>query len=333
MPSGAKKRKAAKKKKVVQQSSSLSQGSDDAQHYDDKKSDGGSSSQDHHSSEHSFAEGDGKEVEKKESSSSGQSVVLEKSYPGGVNSGENVKMGDNIVQIEWELKSEEDYGSKEGSIESKEVHTGGSSSSSSSSSSGNSSRSSSDDESNVEKKTEVVETGQMVDSLSTVASQADTNISAGKTSSSVAETVPVVTPGTTSLTEEVVQVNGSASSGYPMTSDMVYKVEIQQNSDKGLPSSGDDTGISSVLMDSESWDKEDNTVSTPEENPSAYLGVKDSATEDKDEKLVLSFNAPNVHTSNGGDHIKESESPECSDSQPLVASAPQMISETLHRGA
>lgn len=62
MPSGAKKRKAAKKKQV-QQSSSLSQGTDDVQHFDDKKSDGGSpTSQDHHSSEHSFAEGDGKDI-------------------------------------------------------------------------------------------------------------------------------------------------------------------------------------------------------------------------------------------------------------------------------
>lgn len=323
MPSGAKKRKAAKKKKV-QQSSSLSQGTDDAQHYDDKKSDGGSpSSQDHHSSEHSFAEGDGKEVEKKEGSSSGQSVVLEESSVGGVTSGENVKKEGGIVQIEWELKSEEEYGSKEGSIESKEVHTGGSSGSSSSSSGSNSSRSSSDDESNVEKKTEVVETRQPVDSSSKVASQVVTDIPAGENSTAVAETVSVVTPGKASLTEEVVQVNGSASSGYLMTSSVDGKGKIQENYDEGLPSSVDNTGISSVPIDLGSSKKEDKTVSTSEENP-----AQDSATEDKDDKLLLSFNAPSVHTSNGADHIKESESPECSDSQPLVASSPQVVQKT-----
>ncbi|KAK1375458.1 p-glycoprotein 9 [Heracleum sosnowskyi] len=277
MPSGAKKRKAAKKKKV-QQSSSLSQGNEYAQHYYDKKSDGGSPlSQDHHSSEHSFAEGDGKEVEKREGSSSGQLGVLEKSSPGGVDSRENVKTEGGIVQIEWELKSEEDYGSKEGSIESKEVHTGGSSGSSSSRSSSNSSRSSSDDESNVEKKTEVVETRQPVDSSSEVASQVVTNIPAGQNTNAVAEAVSVVTP---------------------------------------------------VPIDLGSSKMEDITVSTSEENPALYMDVKDSAAEDKDAKLLLSFNAPSVHTSNGAGHIKESESPECSDSQPLVASAPQVVQKT-----
>lgn len=346
MPSGAKKRKAAKKKKVQQSSSlnnnpissSQSQGNDDAQHYDDKKSDGGSpSSQDHHSSEHSFAEGDGKEVEKKEGSSSGQSVVLEKSSLGGVSSGENVKnvaTGDGIVQIEWELKSEEDYGSKEGSMESKEVHTGGSSGSSGSSNSSNSSRSSSDDESNVEKKTEVVETGhafdsvEPVDSLSEVASKVDTNIPAGGNSNPVGEIVSVVTPAKASSIEEVVQVNGSASGGYPVTSSVGYKVEVQEHSDKGLPSSDDNTGISPVRMDLGSMKEADNTVSTSQENPAVCMDVKESVTEDKDDKLSLSFNAPDVHTSNGAYDIKESESPECSDSQPLVASAPQVVQKT-----
>ncbi|KAL8113161.1 hypothetical protein AgCh_020472 [Apium graveolens] len=306
MPSGAKKRKAAKKKKV-QQSSSLSPGNDDGQHYDDKKSDGGStSSKDQHSSEHSFPEGDGKEVEKREGNSSGQLVV------GGVTSGENVKTEGGIVQIEWELKSEEDYGSKEESIKSKEVHTGGSSGSSSSSSSSNSSRSSSDDESNVEKKTEIIEARQPVDSSSKAASQVVTDMLAG-------ENVSEVTPGKASLTEEVVQVNGSASSGHPMTSNGGYKGKIQENSNEGLPRS-DNTVIPSVPMDLGSSKKEDKIVSTSEENP-----PQDSATEEKDDKLLLSFNAPSVHTSNGADHIRESESPECSDSQPLVVSAPQVV--------
>lgn len=292
-------------------------GNDGAQHYDDRKSDGGSpSSQDHHSSEHSFAEGDGKEVEKRDGTSSDQSAVLEKSSPGRVTSGESVTTEGGIVQIEWELKSEEDYGSKEESIESKVVHTGGSSGTSSSSSSSNSSRSSSDDESNFQKK-EVVETGQPADSSSEVASQVDTNIPAGENSSTIAETVSLVTPGAL-LTEEVVQVNGSASSGYPVTSAAGYKVEFQDNSDKGLPSSDDNPGISSVLMDLGSRKEENNTVSTLEENPAVYMDVKDSVAEDKDDKLLLSFNVPNLHTGNNADHIKESESPECSDSQVMT---------------
>lgn len=289
-------------------------GNDDAEHYNDKKSDGGSpSSQDHHSSEHSFPDGDGKEVEKREGSSSGQSVVLEKSSVGVVTSGENVKTEGGIVQIEWELKSEEDYGSKEGTSESKEVHTRGSSESSSSSSGSNSSRSSSDDESNVEKKMGVVETRQPVDSSSKVASQVVTNIPAGENSNAVAETISVVTPGKALLTEEVVQVNGSASSGYPMTSSAGYKGKIQESSNEGLPSSVDNTVIPSVSIDLGSSTKEDKTVSTSEENP-----AQDSATEDKDDKLLLSFNAPSVHTSNGADLIKESESPECSASQVMI---------------
>ncbi|KAL8113148.1 hypothetical protein AgCh_020465 [Apium graveolens] len=191
---------------------------------------------------------------------------------------------ENVVcLIELELKSEEDYGRKEESIESYEVHTGGSSGSSSSSSSINIRCISSDEESNVEKETEVIETRQPVDSSSKAASQVVTSMPAGKNSNAVAVTVEV-TPG-----------------------------QIQENSNGGLPSSVDNTVILSVLIDLGSSKKEDKTVSISEANP-----TQDSATEVKDDKLLLSFNAPSVHTSNGVDHVKESESPECSDSQIMI---------------
>lgn len=163
MPSGAKKRKAAKKKKL--QLNTHSNG-EDVKHFDEKESDGGevSSPASRDESGHSFGKGEEVELGKWEDGLSAQVVVPES---GSLRKGDTQEVGtkeEGGVQIEWELKLEDDSKSKNISIESaEEVHGEGSSSS------GSSSSSSSDDESrDVENNTAVVETGQVVDTVEPV---------------------------------------------------------------------------------------------------------------------------------------------------------------------
>lgn len=223
-------------------------GNDDVKQYDEKSSDGGEVSspvsQNHHNTQHSFAEGEEVVVENKNSE------------------------GEEVVQIEWDLKSQEgEFKSKDVSVESsKKVRNGVSSKRSSSSSSS----SSSDDESHdVEKKTEGVETVLDVESVKTVeylpeelteviGSVGEVANGVTETEAVVIETVPLVGPKKGSLMERFGQ-----------------------------------------LLESTSVD-----------SSAAYSVVDlDSATEVTENKLVISSGASDVHTSNGAEHVKDSQSP------------------------
>lgn len=290
----------------------------DVQHYTDKESDGGSpASQEHPDSEHPFAESHDKDVENRAGSLSCHFAVSEQgSQEVGAGSGENTTE-EAIVQIEWELKSEEDYGSKEESIKSKEGLTGGSSgnSSPSSRSSSNSNCSSSHDDSYVQKKVEVVETGHAVDTLSEVAKQVDTSISGGENSNAISETASMVTPDI-ALLIELVQMNESNFGDHLVTpvcdnvevQEVGYKLKVPGSADKQLLNSDNSTGKSPVMMDLGSRKEENEAVSTLED-------INNSAMEDKDAKLLLSFNAPTAHASKDAHHIIAFDSPECSESQ------------------
>lgn len=133
---------------------------------EDVKSDGGevSSPVSQDEAGNSFGKGEEVELGKREDGLSAQVVVPES---GSLGEGDTREVGtkeEGGVEIEWELKLEDDSKSKNISIESaEEVHGGGSSSS------GSSSRSSSDDESeDVDKNIAEVETGLVVDTVEPV---------------------------------------------------------------------------------------------------------------------------------------------------------------------
>lgn len=131
---------------------------EDVKHFDEKESDGGevSSPASRDESGNSFAKGEEVGSEKREDNSSAQLVDPESNSPTEEDAQKVCTKEEGGVQIEWELKLEDDYKSKNVSVESaEEVHGGGSSSSSSSSSSD-------DDSHNVEDNTAVVETGLVV---------------------------------------------------------------------------------------------------------------------------------------------------------------------------
>ncbi|KAA8519571.1 hypothetical protein F0562_013805 [Nyssa sinensis] len=360
MPSGAKKRKAAKKKKEkeanIADCTTHSQGDDDLKTHDEKESDGGEvsspMSQDYHSEQHPFTEGEEKEVEKREDVSSARSFVTENKPMEAVNddgeSAHKVAIEEAVVQIDSKL--EDDSESKNVSIEYvesvKELHDVGSSreggSSSSSSSSGSSS---SDDESHVfEKKVVVVESGEategpynsvsesatfvdsvkLVDSLSEGVTQVTDNVPTGEAYNSVVETAAFVDSDKISLSKEIIQVTESAPVENFVTSDVVES-ELKENGKKFLLSVDESIGVSSIVMDMGSQNKEDKVVSRSDENTAPSSDALGFAAQENEDKLLLSFNAPRVDTSISAEHIKDSEIPESSDSQPLVASAPQAV--------
>lgn len=194
-------------------------------HFDEKESDGGevSSPAARDESGHSFSKGQEVDLGKREDGSSAQVVVPES---GSLGKGDTLEVGtkeEGGVQIEWELKLEDDCKSKNISIESaEEVHGGGSSSS------GSSSSSSSDDESrDVEDNTAVVETGLVVDTVEPV-----------ETGQVVATVKPVETG-------QVVQSVELVETLAEVVSQVMEKVEVEESDNKVS-----ETGSSIKLDDS-----------------------------------------------------------------------------------
>uniref|UniRef100_A0A5B6Z4T1 Putative enolase-phosphatase E1 n=1 Tax=Davidia involucrata TaxID=16924 RepID=A0A5B6Z4T1_DAVIN len=320
-------------------------GDDDLKTHDEKESDGGEvsspGSQDHHNHQHPFTEGEEEEVEKKEDTSSARSFVTENKPMGAVtNDGESIQkvaIEEGVVQIDSNLKPEDDSESKNVSIEYvEELHHGGSSREG-----GSSSSSSSDDESHVFEKNIVVleskdgdydsvsesapfvESVKPVSSLSEVVTQITDCVPVGEAYNLAVETAPVVDSDKVSLSEEVVQVTETESAPIEnfMASDVV-ELGLKKDGERMLTSVEEGTGVSSVVMDLGSQNKEDIVVSTSDQNAAASLDAMGFAAQENEDKLLVSFNASRVDTNNGAEHIKTSGIPESSDSQPLVASAP-----------
>ncbi|XP_059664703.1 uncharacterized protein LOC132310925 [Cornus florida] len=357
MPSGAKKRKAAKKKQGKESNNSTdpafhSQGDDGVKTHDENENDGGEvsspMSQDHLNHQHQFTEGGEEEVEKREDASSARSFVLEKnSIEGFGNNGESMQKGameeEGVVQIDSNLKPEDESEGKSISIES---HDKGSSTDD-----GSSSSSSSDDESHVvEKNVVVVESGESkeenycssldaasfvdtikpVDSLSKLVTQI-TDIPVEGAYNLVVETAPVIDSDKVSLVEEVVQVTESAPVVDFVSSDVVES-GLKENAEKKLPSEDKSAEASSIYVDSGSQNKEDKMVLTSDENAAATSDAMGFAAQEDEDKLLLSLNAARVENGNGAECIKDSEIPECSDNQPQVASTTQPVQTSFWKG-
>ncbi|CAL5410076.1 unnamed protein product [Camellia sinensis] len=150
--------------------------------------------------------------------------------------------------------------------------------------------------------------------------------------SDFAEITPVtvgdlVIEGTTSLVDSenvsktVVPVNDSLAIENSMHSTMF---------ELGLKESGknESSGVSSVVMDMGSQPKEDKVASKADENSSVSSGTGFATQEDEQAKPLASSSILAVDHSNGAGHVKDSVISECSDGQPLVASAPRLARTT-----
>ncbi|KAL8103560.1 hypothetical protein AgCh_027947 [Apium graveolens] len=198
---------------------------EDVKQFDEKESDGGevSSPASRDESAHSFGKVEEVDLGKSEDGSSAQVVVPESGSLGKGDAPEVGRKEEGGVQIEWELKLEDDCKSKNISIESAEkVHGGGSSSSESSSSS------SSDNESrDVEDNNAVVETGLVVDTVEPV----QTGLVVG--------TVEPVETGQVVESIELVETLAD------VVSQVIEKVEVEESDNKII-----ETGSSIKLDDS-----------------------------------------------------------------------------------
>ncbi|XP_059669291.1 uncharacterized protein LOC132314443 [Cornus florida] len=333
MPSGAKKRKAAKKKKEnnpnISNIATHSQGDDGQKTHDEKESDGSERSspmsQDHHDRQHSFSEGQEEDVEKRETTSSVRSFVTENKSTIGIdhNNGESRNNEEGDVP-------KDNFESKNASIEYVE--------SAREARDGRSSSSSSDDESRVyDKKIVVVESGKSKDEASNSIPESVTSVNSVKPVDSLPEVVPQVVDGVPlskayntvvesapigvsdklSFSEEAVQVAESAPIENSVPTDVA-----DENGEKMSSIENKGSEVPSAVMGSQIKE-----VSPSTEHAAASSDVKGFAPQENKDKL-MSFNPPGVDTSSGAEHIKDTEVPECSESQPLVDSAPQVVQTT-----
>ncbi|KAF5475219.1 hypothetical protein F2P56_007049 [Juglans regia] len=237
MPSGGKKRRAAKKKKgsethTIKLSTNNTRGNDDWSQ-DGKESDNSPASRDQDSDQNPFNEGS-EDLEERDPSSIQSFVAEDKSMEGFPINVEGVqKIGledDGVIEIERELKSGENFESKNGSIEhvelAKESHDGNDQSSSSSSS---------DDEARVtngkpkEAYNSVLEASSYDDLVKPVDSSpaevmwVNENPSVGETVNLIAETAPFIESVKTvaSVSQETSHRTESAPVENPVIADVV----------------------------------------------------------------------------------------------------------------
>nr|GMD03108.1 suppressor protein SRP40 [Ipomoea batatas]GME16374.1 suppressor protein SRP40 [Ipomoea batatas] len=342
MPSGAKKRKAAKKKKESEvkgasqlpNSTSLSvpltHGEEDLKHHDDKDSDGGElcspASQDNRSQDQ-FVEGDEEEGDKREES------LLDQSS-GVTSEGEQMEKkvvveGESVIHVERELKGLDEPRDKDINVEciesSRGSHEGGSLKSSTSSSS-----SCSDDESDAAVKNKIT----VANSPIGVENELD-SLSAAKVTDSILETgtcnsdVGAVTSiglDKTAISEEMIQVEDSTMTSYAIQSDLV------KNEKKKLGVDDENASISEVRVGVGSQTNDNKAVQTSHDTAAETLYGKGSATQENGVKPTPAYDSPEVDVSTGADPIKDSEIPECSDSQPPVGSVLQPVQTTSFKG-
>ncbi|KAL2494599.1 uncharacterized protein Fot_38356 [Forsythia ovata] len=328
MPSGAKKRKAAKKKKEKESSSAStnssnqpdsavhSHGDDVLKHQDDKETDGGEvsspASQDHNSHQQHFTEEE-EEVEKGEDTSN--FVFIEGVKNEGVKEQKMVAEEKSVVQVEKELKHEDESGKKDVMIEYDELaeksYDGGVSGSSSS----NSSSSSSDDESHgFEKNKDTVhdasvDLAKAADSLSERPSEVFHGALVEQAGNSVVQTCPVVGLEKVSLLNEEVQLNTGAPLDISETSPV-----LKENMEE-LKAADESFVFSAAGMDG-AFDMEvvEATVQSAE-TAEATSDANECAAQGTDDKLTLSYSV--------AENEKDSGVP-----KPMVASTPRAVQTT-----
>ncbi|GMY37834.1 muscle M-line assembly protein unc-89 [Fagus crenata] len=349
MPSGAKKRKAAKKKKVLEAhtntnlsiSTNNPQGNDDLKSQDGKESDGGEvstpASRDLDSDHNSFNEGN-EELEEQDPSSIRSFVAEDKSMEGvPIDVEGEQKIGsedDGAVKIERELKSDDNSERKNGIFEhiesTKQAHNRDDQSSSSSSSS--------DDETRViEKKKEeaynsVVEASSYDDLVKPVncsleeVTQVTENALVGETVKSIAESVPLIdtVESVVSVSKEKIHITESAPVENPVIGDLGESGSKESEKNFSLKLNE----APAVVTDLALKKTEDKVFPLSDETVQAHLNVVESVSNGYEDTILPSSSAPVAATSNGAAYVSDSEIPECSENEPLVAPAPQVVRRT-----
>ncbi|CAL0306486.1 unnamed protein product [Lupinus luteus] len=316
MPSGPKKRKAAKKKRQMEKNiNNHPQGNDEYQN--EKVSDGSevSSSEyhDHDDNHHKNPFNEGSEEVKEAGLLASQSVASDAKSTEEIRSDiqiDKVVAGkeDSVVLIEGDMKSEKTSESKDVSFErietAKESYHGNENVSGTS-----------NDESVAEKSTKgddynslevSIECHEFVKSIDSSTSNM----------TSIAENAPVEETGNSAVESSVNSVKAVAS------------LSEAKNDDNGsilleksvVPS----IGVNNLAMKR----NEDHAYPLTDESARAS-NLEEPKPKGCDSKVLASLPAnPFTKSSNSAKHIKDSETPECSENQPLLASAPRTVRKT-----
>ncbi|XP_057463048.1 uncharacterized protein LOC130753117 isoform X2 [Actinidia eriantha] len=121
--------------------------------------------------------------------------------------------------------------------------------------------------------------------------------------------------------KEVISVNSSLSVENAMRSNE-FKLGLKENGKHEV------SGVSPVAMDMRSQPNEDKVASAEYKNSAVSSGVVVFGVQEDENKLSASSEIPSVDNINGGEHIEGSVISECSDRQPLVASAQRAVQTT-----
>ncbi|XP_004293657.1 PREDICTED: protein SPT2 homolog [Fragaria vesca subsp. vesca] len=144
-----------------------------------------------------------------------------------------------------------------------------------------------------------------------------TSLDAEKTHSLHSDKPVASVPGMTVHLTETTQVDGLVISG------TVVKPAVESGTEKLLP-----TGDPESLTDSLPEKIESMVTPMPIENGKASPSMAESVSKENGSKVLPSLVVSVAQTSNDAGSIKDSEIPEYSESQPLVAPAPRVVEKT-----
>ncbi|RDY07943.1 hypothetical protein CR513_07883, partial [Mucuna pruriens] len=308
MPSGAKKRKAAKKKKEKETeintnpSTTNPLGNDELKSQDEKGSDGGEGGSPAHG-DHDLAFNE--EEEERDPSAAQPSDAASKDLeevPGDAKIDETEGGKESAAVIEWDVKSEEGCENKDVSVAKESDHGNGNSSSLNDE---NVTVKNSKDECHNSIK-ETVAFNELVKSLDSL----HTKLTA------VPQNVPV---------QETGDLVAESSAGPVKAVDFVPEVQSIDNEngllDKSMESQVEATDLAVKKIEDKEYPFSDQNVRT--------LSLEEPKPKEFDNEVSASVSqSPIPESTIGAEHVKDSDTPECSEHQPLVASAPRVMQKT-----
>lgn len=312
MPSGAKKRKAAKKKKEKESPSTTNpQGSDELKSQDEKGSDGGEGGSPSHG-DHDLAFNE--DVEEKDPSGAQPSDAASKDLeevPGDTKIDESERGKEGDVLIEWDVKSEEGFGSKDGSV----GHVESAKESDIGNGNGNGNSGSSSDESGTVKNSkdefhnsvnETVKFNELVKSMESLHAKMTSttqNVTVEETGDLVVESSADPVKAAVSVPEVQNIDNKNALLEKTMDSQVeATDLAVEKNEDKEHPSS----------------DQNVRTLNLEEPKPREF---------DNEVSASVSH-SPIPESTIGAEHVKDSDTAECSENKPSIASTPHVVQKT-----
>eukprot|EP00257_Ricinus_communis_P016747 XP_015575007.1 origin recognition complex subunit 1 isoform X2 [Ricinus communis] len=340
MPSGAKRRKAAKKKKEQQtnnntntNSSSTINRNNDPKSQDERDSDGGEvgspASQDHHNQEHPFNE-DNEESEKRDHSTFVSDYKPVEGVTSDAQGSQNVGVeDDSVVKIERELNSELDIESKDVGVEhvesAKESHDGDDKSSSSSSS---------DDESRTfEKKWKEEDCNSALDAAScnTVEKVFPEEVLMSEVAKHTMEGAEVENPEILDVIEP--GLKESEDKLLPKSNDVIAGLVPEKNENKAFPIVDENVGASTTLIISDVNGNEGKISDAHTETTICAERTKDSETLGgavigNVGKSLTSFGAHVSEACNDAIKVRDYETSEYAENQPLVPPAQRVTQRT-----